>query len=146
MVSLEQDLELRDIARLAAPLHRRAVQDASSTRERQPSGAFIHEMIGASWRFGGEEVQPPGQLGESNGNSFIRSLQATGVISSIDVKATQVTIHFDLSRPNAKFVSAGFDLRIPNGAGPRVDLVLSPLGTIDRSRFPAFIHCANLNP
>jgi hypothetical protein len=112
----------------------------------KPSGAFIHEMIGASCRFGGEEVQPPGQLGASNGNSFIRALQATGVISSIDVTATQVTIHFDLSQPNAKFVSAGFDLRIPNGAGPGVDLVLSPLPTIDGSTFPAFIHCANLNP
>lgn len=112
----------------------------------KPSGAFIHEMIGASCRFGGEEVQPPGQLGESNGNSSIRALQATGVISSIDVTATRVTIHFDLSRPNAKFVSAGFDLIIPNGAGPGVDLVLSPLPTIDGSTFPAFINCANLNP
>ncbi len=112
----------------------------------KPSGAFIHEMIGASCRFGGEEVQPPGQLGESQGNSFVRALQATGVISSIDMTATQVTVHFDLSQPNAKFVSAGFDLRIPGGAGPGVDLVLSPLPTIDGSTFPAFIHCANLNP
>jgi hypothetical protein len=112
----------------------------------KPSGAFIHEMIGASCRFGGEEVQPPGQLGESNGNSFIRALQATGVISSIDTTATQVTINFDLSRPNAKFVSAGFALRIPNGAGPGVDIVLNPLPTIDGSTFPAFIRCANLNP
>lgn len=112
----------------------------------KPTGAFIHEMIGASCRFGGEEVQPPGQVGASSGNSFIRALQATGVISSIDVTATQVTINFDLSRPNAKFVSAGFSLRIPNGAGPGVDLVLNPLPTIDGSTFPAFIHCANLNP
>jgi len=112
----------------------------------QPSGAFIHEMIGASCRFGGQEVQPPGQLGESSGNSFIRALQATGVISSIETTATQVTINFDLSQPNAKFVSAGFALRIPNGAAPGVDLVLNPLPTIDGSTFPAFIHCANLNP
>jgi hypothetical protein len=67
------------------------------------------------------------------------------VISSIVETPTQVTINFDLSRPNAKFVSAGFALRIPNGAGPGVDLVLNPLPTIDGSTFPAFIHCANLN-
>ncbi len=109
-----------------------------------PSSAFIHEMIGASCRFGGQDVEPPGQVGASSGNSFIRALQATGVISSIVATPTQVTINFDLSRPNAKFVSAGFDLRIPDGAAPGVDLVLSPLPTIDGSTFPAFVHCANL--
>lgn len=112
----------------------------------QPSGAFIHEMIGASCRFGGADVEPPGQLGESNGNSFIRALQATGVISSIEVTSTQVTINFDLDRPNAKFVSAGFALRIPDGFGPGVDLVLNPLPTRDGSTFPAYVHCANLQP
>ena len=113
----------------------------------KPSEAFIHEMIGASCRFGGQDVEPPGQVpgGPSNGNSTIRALQATGVISSIVDTPTQRTINFDLSRPNAKFVSAGFALRIPNGAGPGVDLVLNPLPTIGGSTFPAFIHCANLN-
>ena len=111
-----------------------------------PSGAFIHEMIGASCRFGGADVEPPGQLGESNGESFIRALQATGVISSIEVTSTQVTINFDLDRPNAKFVSAGFALRIPDGFGPGVDLVLNPLPTREGSTFPAFVHCANLQP
>ena len=72
-----------------------------------PTDAFIHEMVGASCRFSGEDVEPPGQLGASHGNSFIRALQATGVISSIVPTATEVTINFDLSRPNAKFVSAG---------------------------------------
>src|SRR5262245_17047207 len=110
----------------------------------KPSDAFIHEMIGASCRFGGAEVQPPGQLGESNGDSFVRALQATGVISSIDATPTLVTINFDLSRPNAKFVSAGFSLLIPDGAAPGVDLLLNPLPTIDGSTFPAFVHCANL--
>ena len=114
----------------------------------KPSGAFIHEMIGASCRFGGEDVEPPGQVpgGPSNGNSTTRALIASGVISSIVDTPTQRTIFFDLSRPNAKFVSAGRDLRIPNGAGQGRDLVLSPLPTIDGSTFPAFIHCANLNP
>ena len=109
-----------------------------------PSNGFIHEMIGASCRFGGQDVEPPGQVGASSGNSFIRALQATGVISSIVQSATEVTINFDLDRPNAKFVSAGFALRIPNGIAPGVDLVLNPLPTIDGSTFPAFIHCANL--
>jgi hypothetical protein len=114
----------------------------------KPSDAFIHEMIGASCRFGGEDVEPPGQVpgGPSQGNSTTRALIASGVISSIVDTPTQRTINFDLSRPNAKFVSAGFALRIPNGAGPGIDLVLNPLPTIDGSTFPAFIHCANLNP
>ena len=112
----------------------------------QPSGALIHEMIGASCRFGGEDVEPPGQAGGSNGNSFVRALQATGVISSIEVTQTQVTVNFDLSRPNAKFVSAGFVLTIPDGFSPGVDLVLSPLPTLEGSTFPAFVHCRNLLP
>ena len=113
-----------------------------------PSKAIIHEMVGASCRVDGFEnpPEPPGQTGASNGNSFARALQASGVISSIDATPTSVTINFDLSRPNAKFVSAGFSLVIPDGAGPGVSLVLSPLPTIDGSTFPAFVHCANLNP
>src|SRR5262245_52491373 len=114
----------------------------------KPSGAFIHEMIGASCRFGGEDVEPPGQVpgGPSKGNSTTRALIAAGVISSIVDTPTRRTINFDLSRPNAKFVSAGFTLVIPNGAGPGVELALNPAPTIDGSTFPAFIHCANLNP
>ena len=114
----------------------------------QPGGAFIHEMIGAGCRFGGEDVEPPGQVpgGPSNGNSTLRALQATGVISSIERTATLMTVNFDLSRPNAKFVSAGFALLIPDGAGPGVDLRLNPLPTIVGSTFPAFVHCANLSP
>src|SRR5262245_841626 len=108
-----------------------------------PANAVIHEMIGANCRFGGQPPEPGGQV--RDGQSFLRALQATGVISSIDVTATRVTVNFDLSRPNAKFVSAGFDLVIPNGFGPGVDLVLSPLPTIVGSTFPAFVNCANLN-
>jgi hypothetical protein len=114
----------------------------------RPSGAIIHEMIGASCRVDGfnNPPEPRGQAGGSNGNSFVRALQATGVISSIVATPTNVTINFDLSRPNAKFVSAGFALVIPDGAGPGVSLTLNPLPTIDGSTFPAFVHCANLNP
>ena len=125
-----------------------AVSAGLALASAKPSDAFIHEMIGASCRFGGEDVEPPGQVpgGPSQGNSTTRALIASGVISSIVDTPTQRTINFDLSRPNAKFVSAGFALRIPNGAGPGVDLVLNPLPTINGSTFPAFIHCANLNP
>jgi hypothetical protein len=114
------------------------------------SKAVIHEMIGASCRVDGfnNPPEPMGQVpgGPSNGNSTLRALQSTGVISSIVGTPTLVTINFDLSRPNAKFVSAGFSLLIPNGSGPGVDLLLNPLPTINGSTFPAFIHCANLNP
>lgn len=111
----------------------------------RPADAFIHEMIGASCRFGGDEVVPPGQAGESNGKSFVAALRATGIISSIVTTPTSVTVNFDLSKPSAKFTSAGFTLTIPNGAGPGVALVLNPLPVLDPT-FPAFVHCANLNP
>ncbi len=114
-----------------------------------PASAFIHEKIGAGCRVGGfaNEVVPPGQVGDSNGNSFVRALQATGIISSIVATSSQVTVNFDLSKPSSKYMSAGFDLRIPNGIAPGVDLVLSPLPIPDPG-FPAFVHCANdpLNP
>jgi len=110
-----------------------------------PSGAIIHEMVGASCSVNGAP-EPKGQAGGSNGNSFVRALQATGVISSIVPTPTNVTINFDLSQPNAKFVSAGFALTIPDGIAPGVSLTLNPLPTIDGSTFPAFLHCANLRP
>jgi|SRR5262245_2791293 len=114
----------------------------------RPAGAIIHEMIGATCRVDalGGPPEPSGQLGESNGNSFARALQATGVISSIVATQTNVTVNFDLSQPNAKYVSAGFALTIPDGIAPGVSLTLNPLPTVDGSTFPAFIHCKNLNP
>jgi len=130
--------------RLAKGVTALAVAGVMSLVGATPSEAFIHEMVGASCRFSGEDVEPPGQLGASNGNSRIRALQSTGVISSIVPTATAVTINFDLSRPNAKFVSAGFTLTIPDGFAPGVDLILNPLPTIVGSTFPAFVHCANL--
>ena len=114
-----------------------------------PSGAFIHEMIGANCRFGNADVEPPGQVPggpPGNAQSTIRALQATGVISSIEITATQQIVNFNLDRPNAKYVSAGFALTIPGaGVGGR-DLVLNPLPTIQGSTFPAFVHCKNLRP
>jgi hypothetical protein len=112
-----------------------------------PAGALIHEKIGAGCRVGGfaNEVVPPGQAGESNGNSFVRALQATGIIESIVSTPTEVTVNFDLTKPSSKYMSAGFALRIPNAIAPGVDLVLNPLPIPDPG-FPAFVHCANLNP
>ena len=107
--------------------------------------AAIHEKIAAACRAGGEEVVPPGQV-SGNGMAFVRALRATGIISSTDTSVPgQVTIHFDLSRPSSKYKSAGFDLTIPNGAGPGVDLILSPLPMLDPD-FAAHARCKNLNP
>ena len=125
-----------------------ALVAAASLATARPAGAIIHEMIGATCRVDalGGPPEPNGQLGLSNGNSFARALQSTGVISSIVSSPTNVTINFDLSQPNAKYVSAGFALTIPDGIAPGVSLTLSPLPTVDGSTFPAFVHCANLNP
>ena len=49
--------------------------------------------------------------------------------------AGQVTVNFDLDKPSSKFMSAGFDLTIPDGAGPGVDLILSPFAGA-RSELP----------
>jgi len=121
-----------------------ALSATLSLASASPANALIHEIIGAACRFGGEEVVPPGQAGESNGQSFVRALQATGVISSIVSTPTSVTVNFDLSRPPAKYTSAGFTLVIPDGAGPGVALVLNPLPVLDPT-FPAHVHCANLD-
>ena len=104
--------------------------------------ASIHEIIAALCRAGNEEVVPPGQ--NRDGKSFVRALQATGFITSIDDSDPDVVVvYFDPTVPNSKFMSAGFDLTIPNGAGPGVDLTLSPLVVPDPA-FPAHSHCANL--
>lgn len=107
-----------------------------------PSSAFIHEIIGAACRAGGEEVIPPGQV--KPGQSDLRALQATGVISSIDVTPTLVTINFDLTKMPSKYM-AGPVITIPNGAGPGVALRLNPLPVLDPN-FPAHANCNNLNP
>jgi hypothetical protein len=107
-----------------------------------PAEAFIHEIIAAMCRAGGEEVVPPGQI--RDGQSFLAALQATGFIESIDFSdPEQVVIHFDPTIPASKFMSAGFDLTIPDGFGPGVDLVLSPL-VVPNPDFPAHAACHNL--
>jgi hypothetical protein len=105
--------------------------------------ASIHEIIAALCRAGGEEVVPPGQ-NHDKGRSFLAALQATGFITAIDFSdPDQVVFHFDPTIRASKFKSAGFDLRIPNGWAPGVDVVLSPLVVPDPA-FPAHAACHNL--
>ena len=104
----------------------------------RPAGAIIHEMVGASCSTNCAP-EPPGQAGASNGNSFVRALQATGVISSIEVVGSNVIVHFDFSQPNAKFVSSGHDFAIPG-----TNIILSPAPMLDPDAFAAFAHCMNL--
>jgi hypothetical protein len=109
-----------------------------------PAEAFIHEIIAAACRAGGEEVIPPGQV--RGGQSQVRALIASGFITSIDTSdPTNVVINFNPDVPQSKFMSAGFDLTIPDGFAPGVDLTLSPLVVPDPS-FPAHANCHNLNP
>ena len=109
----------------------------------RPAEAFIHEIIAAMCRAGGEEVIPPGQV--KPGQSFIRALQATGFITSIVATPGLVTINFDPTIPASKFMSAGFDLLIPDpdGPGPETALLLHPL-VIPNPDFAAHANCNNL--
>jgi len=106
----------------------------------QPAGAIIHEIVGASCSVNGPP-EPSGQAGDSNGNSFLRALQATGFISSIEVSGGFVFIHFDYSVPAAKFVGSGVNVQIP---GTNIILVNAPV--LSPEDFAAFAHCAQLNP
>jgi hypothetical protein len=94
----------------------------------RPAHAFIHEIIAALCRFGNEEVIPPGQVkGGFGTQSFVRALQATGLIAGIDQTATNVTIHFNPDIPASKFRDAGVGtVTIPNGIAPGVSLTLDP--------------------
>ena len=102
----------------------------------RPAEAIIHEIIAALCH--GGEIVPPGQ--EKAGQSFVRALWATGFITSIEETSTNVTINFDPTVPNSKFMSAGFDLTIPDGIDSGVDLTLSPLVEPDPD-FPAHRRC-----
>ena len=128
---------------MGLPLAVLAFMSLSAPRD---ADALVHEIIAAACREGGEEVVPPGQAGESSGNSFVRALTASQFITSIDDSVPgQVTVNFDPDRPNSKFVSAGVDLLIPDGFVPGIDLILSPLVVPDPD-FPAHANCRNLNP
>ena len=106
--------------------------------------ASIHEIIAAACRSGGEEVVPWGQNKVDDSASFLRALQASGFLTSIDTSdPDKVVLNFDPTVPQSKFMSAGFDLTIPDGWAPGVDLVLSPL-IVPNPNFPAHANCANL--
>ncbi len=110
---------------------------AVSLSRPRPAEAAIHEIIGALCR--GSEVVPPGQVRE--GMSFIRALQASGFITSIVESPDNVTVNFNPTVPNSKFMDAGIgDLTIPDFFGPGVSLTLSPLVVPDPN-FPAHAHC-----
>src|SRR5215207_5778165 len=73
----------------------------------QAAEASIHEIIGALCRATGEEVVPFGQ--NKDGNSFLRALQASDFLTSIDTSdPTKVVLNFDPTVPNSKYMSAGF--------------------------------------
>jgi hypothetical protein len=107
----------------------------------RPAHAFIHEIIAALCRAPDGDVEPPG-VSDPASKAFVRSLIATGFISSIEETPTQTIIHFDPTIPASKFKSAGFDLPIPNGGTDGKTLVLSPL-VIPDPDFPAHAHCPN---
>ena len=106
--------------------------------------ASIHEIIAALCRAVDEEVEPYGQNKMDQSASFLRALQATGFLTSIDTSdPTKVVLNFDPTVPNSKFISAGFNVTIPNAVATGVDLVLSPL-IVPNPNFPAHARCANL--
>jgi len=106
--------------------------------------ASIHEIIAALCRAVDDEVEPHGQNKVDQSASFLRALQASGFLTSIDTSdPTKVVLNFDPTVPNSKFISAGFDLTIPDAVAPGVDLVLSP-AIRPNPDFPAHARCANL--
>ncbi len=112
----------------------------------KPAEAIIDEIVAALCN-GKDSLESPGQV--RDGNSFARALQATGFIESVVFSPgpgkPSLTINFNPDVPNSKFISAGFDLTIPDGEAPGVDLILSPL-IIPDPNFPAHAHCNNLTP
>lgn len=107
----------------------------------QPAGAIIHEIIGASCSVNGPP-EPAGQAGDSNGNSQLRALQASGFITSIQFNPSTglVEVRFDYTRPNVKYVGSGTNFQIP---GTNILLINAPV--LSQEDFAAFAHCANLN-
>jgi len=106
--------------------------------------ASIHEIIAAACRATGEEVKPPGQNNQDK-KSFLRALQATGFIESIDTSdPSKVVINFNPDVPNSKFRDAGVgDITLPDEIAPGVDLVLSP-GIELNPDFAAHANCSFL--
>jgi hypothetical protein len=108
----------------------------------QQTEASIHEIVAAMCN-GRGELEPYGQ--NKDGKSFVRALQATGFITSIEEYDGGVIINFNPDVPASKYKSAGFDLLIEDGIAPGVDLILSPL-VIPDEEFPAHANCHNCEP
>ena len=71
--------------------------------------ASIHEIIAALCRATGEEVVPYGQNKIDQSASFLRALQATGFLTSIDTSdPSKVVLNFDPTVPNSKIPVGGF--------------------------------------
>ena len=106
------------------------------------ANASIHEIIAAACRAGGEEVVPFGQ--NKDGQSFLRALQATGFIESIDTSdPSKIVIHFNPDVPNSKFRPSG-EPEVVIELSPELDLVLIPGIELD-PEFAAHANCNNLN-
>lgn len=99
-----------------------------------PATAAVHEITAAECN-GRGGVDAPGQ------NKSTQALLATGFITAVDTSVSgQVTVNFDFTVPNSKFMAGSGDLSIPNGAGPGVTLILSPV-PIPNPDFPAHANC-----
>jgi len=113
----------------------------------RPAHAFIHEIIASLCKAPPGDTEPPGQSTPTS-KAFTRALLATGFIAGTEFIDNQppvhdrLIIHFDPTVPNSKFRSVGTDVTILNGAGPGVDLVLSP-GIEPDPDFAAHAHCTN---
>ena len=113
----------------------------------RPAHAFIHEIIASLCKAPPGSTEPPGQSLETS-KAFTRALLATGFIVGTEFVDNQpplhdkVIIHLDPTIPNSKFRSVGADVTFVNGAGPNVDIVLSP-GVEPDPDFAAHAHCTN---
>ncbi len=103
----------------------------------EPADAVIHQIIAALCN-GRGEVQPRGQL--NPGPAQVRALLATGVIAEVIMTPTVFTVIMDPTVPNSKFIGVGFDVFVPDGIAPGIDLIISPF-LIPDPEFPAHAHC-----
>ena len=124
-----------------------AIVLAGNVSTPRPAEAFIDEIIAAYCNGDAPPgVVPPGQV--KGGQSLVRALQATGfIVSIVPTGPNQLTITFDPTVPNSKFMAHGAHDVVepdPDGPGPEPELVLSP-HIVPDPNFPAFEHCKRFN-
>ena len=78
-------------------------------------------------------------IGVQSNASFARAGHALALTVKVMARGSPA-MNFDFSKPNSKFI-AGDPLTIPNGAGPGMDLILSPGEPIPDPAFPAHANC-----